>query len=87
VLGGWQKHYKRAAYIDMGVADGSEVEAKAQTEAARRGWTFDRLAGDMVLIKRLVDGDWGDDFLVLQPGEHVTMTYDEGVVGCGVAAR
>lgn len=87
VLGGWQKHYKRAAYIDMGVADGAEVEATAQAEAARRGWVFDRVAGDMVLIKRLVDGDWVDDFLVLQPGEHVTMTYDEGVIGCGVAAR
>jgi len=32
----------------------------------------------------LVAGDWADDFLVLQPGEHVTMTYDEGVIGCGV---
>ena len=30
VLGGWQKHYKRAAYIDLGVADGREVEDKAK---------------------------------------------------------
>jgi hypothetical protein len=86
VLGGWQKHYKRAAYIDLGVADGREVEDKAKAEAERRGWVFDRVAGDMVLIKRLVDGDWADDFLVLQPGEHVTMTYDEGVIGCALAS-
>jgi hypothetical protein len=84
VLGGWQKHYKRAAYIDIGVADGSAVEAKAQAEAERRGWTFDRVAGDLVLIRRLIDGDWEGDFLVLKPGEHVTMTYDEDVIGCGV---
>jgi hypothetical protein len=68
------------------VADGSEVEDKAKAEAERRGWAFDRVAGDMVLIKRLVDGDWADDFLVLQPGEHVTMTYDEGVIGCALAS-
>ncbi len=82
VLGAWQQHYKRAAYIDMGVADGSAVEARAQAEAARRGWAFDRLAGDLVLIRRLVYGDWQDDFLVLQPGESVTMTYDADVIGC-----
>jgi hypothetical protein len=82
VLGGWQKHYKRAAYIDMGVADGSAVEARARKEAGRRGWVFDRLTGDLVLIKRLVNGDWADDFLVLQPGERVTMTYDADVIGC-----
>jgi len=82
VMGGWQKHYKRAAYIEMGVGDGSKVEAKAREDAARRGWVFDRVAGDLVLIRRLVEGDWENDFLVLKPGEQVKMTYDEQVIGC-----
>jgi hypothetical protein len=82
VMGAWQKHYKRAALIDMGIGDISATEARAQADAARRGWTFDRVAGDMVLLRRLLEGDWADDFLVLQPGEHVTMTYDVGVIGC-----
>jgi hypothetical protein len=82
VMGAWQKHYKRAALIDMGIGDISATEARAQADAARRGWTFDRIAGDMVLLKRLLEGDWADDFLVLQPGEHVTMTYDANVIGC-----
>jgi hypothetical protein len=86
VLGGWQKHYKRAAYIELGVADGSEVEAKAQAEAQRRGWVFDRVAGDLVLIRRLLDGDWKDDFLVVQPGEQVKMTYDAEIIECAVMA-
>ena len=84
VMGAWQKHYQRAAYIEMGIGDGSEVEAKAQAEAERRGWVFDRVAGDMVLIRRLVDGDWEGDFLIVQPGEQVRMTYDEGVIGCAL---
>jgi hypothetical protein len=82
VMGAWQKHYKRAAYIEMGIGDGTEVEDKAKAEAERRGWVFDRVAGDMVLIRRLVEGDWEDDFLVVRPGEQVKMTYDEGVIGC-----
>jgi hypothetical protein len=43
------------------------------------------VAGDMVLIRRLVEGDWEDDFLVVRPGEQVKMTYDEGVIGCALA--
>jgi len=82
VMGGWQKHYKRAAYIEMGVGDGSGVEAKAREDAARRGWVFDRVAGDLVLIRRLIEGDWENDFLVLKPGEQVKMTYDEQIIGC-----
>ncbi len=82
VMGAWQAHYNRAAYIDMGVADGAKVEVETQDEAARRGWTFERMAGDLVLIKRLLDGDWDDDFLVLQPGTAVKMVYDERVVAC-----
>lgn len=82
VMGAWQQHYRRAAYIDMGVADGSAAEARAQAEAARRGWTYDRLAGDLVLIRRLLHGDWEEDFLLVPPGQQVVMTYDEGVIGC-----
>jgi len=82
VMGAWQTHYKRAALIDMGVGDISAVESRARAEAARRGWVFDRVAGDLVLIRRLLNGDWADDFLVLQPDQQVTMTYDDSIVGC-----
>ena len=86
VMGAWQAHYKRAALIDMGVGDISAVESRARAQAARRGWVFDRLAGDLVLIRRLLNGDWAEDFLVLSPGQQVTMTYDDSVVGCEPAA-
>ena len=82
VMGAWQQHYRRAAFIDMGVAEGAAVEARAQAEAARRGWSFDRLSGDLVLIRRLLEGDWEEDFLVVPPGQQVVMTYDDGVIGC-----
>ena len=82
VMGAWKQHYQRAAYIDQGVGDGSAVEAKARDQAARRGWAFDRVQGDLVLLRRLLDGDWNEDYLILQPGQKLAMTYDENVIGC-----
>ncbi len=79
-LGAWREHYDRAAYIDLGVADAVTVETRARDDADRRGWTFARIAGDLVLVRRLLAGDWEDDFLVVRPGERVVMSYDEEVI-------
>jgi hypothetical protein len=85
-MGAWQSHYQRAVYVDLNVGDGAAVEARAQEEAARRGWTFERMAGDLILLRRLLDGEWGtgaaSDFLILQPGQRVAMTYDDRVIDC-----
>ncbi len=79
-LGEWRRHYERAAFIDLGVGDGSAIERRAEEEAAQQGWRYDRLPGDMILVKRLVDGDWADDFLVLGPGQRSAQAWDEDVV-------
>jgi len=80
VMGAWRSHYQRAAFIDMGVGDSSQVEAKAKDEANRRGWSYERVAGDLVLVRRLLNGDWNEDFLTLQPGQKLAMAYDERVI-------
>jgi hypothetical protein len=88
VMGAWQKHYDRARFIEMGVGDSSRVEARARALAEQRGWAFERIEGDLVLIRRLLEGEWadgsaaGDDFLVVPPGRQVRMTYDVDVIGC-----
>ena len=86
VMGAWKSHYERAAFIDMGVGDGTAVEQQARDEATRRGWTFERFEGDVVLIRQLLAGDWDKDFLVLQPGQQIGMTYGYDVVQ-GVACE
>jgi hypothetical protein len=80
IMGAWRSHYQRAAYIDMGVGDGRAVEDKAKDEAARRGWAFERVAGDIVLVRRLLSGDWNEDFLTLRPGQKLVMSYDEDII-------
>ena len=82
VMGAWQQHYRRAAFIDMGVGDASKVEAQARAQAERRGWLFDRLAGDLVLVRKLLYGEWDDDFLIVPSGQKIQMTYDDRVVTC-----
>ena len=83
-LGAWRTHYDRAAYVDMAVADpqaAAAVEAFARDDATRRGWAFEKLAGELILVRRLIDADWGaDDFLVVQPGERLAMSYDDAVI-------
>jgi hypothetical protein len=82
VMGAWKSHYNRAAFIDLGIGDASAVEAAVQSEAQRRGWTYERLQGDTCLMRRLLAGDWDDDFLIIPPGQCVIMTGDAGVIGC-----
>lgn len=80
VLGEWRSHYTRGAFIGMGVGDETRAEAVASEQAERRGWAFERVEGSLVLLRRLLDGDWNEDMLVLQPGERLAMSYDDDVV-------
>jgi len=80
VLGGWRTYYRRGAFISMGVSGEVDGEVFARDQAERRGWAFERVEGSLVLIRRLLEGDWGDDMLVLQPGEKLAMSYDDRIV-------
>jgi hypothetical protein len=84
IMGAWQAHYQRAVYVDMGVGDGKAVEQLAQKDAVDRGWTFERMEGDLVLIKKLLNAEWDEDFQILKPGERLGMTFDEKIV-CALA--
>lgn len=80
IMGAWRSHYQRAAFIDLGIGDSQAVENQAREEAVRRGWAFERVAGDIILIRRLLFGDWNEDFLTLQPGQKLGMSYDADVI-------
>jgi hypothetical protein len=80
-LGEWQRAYTRAAFVDMGVGDDASASARARADAARHGWSYERLAGELALIRGLLDGAWDEaDFLVVRPSERLVMSYDERVI-------
>jgi Protein of unknown function (DUF1638) len=80
VLGAWRSRYRRGAFIALGVGDEAAAAGIAREQAERRGWAFETLEGNLVLLRRLLDGDWNEDVLVLRPGERLAMSYDDGVV-------
>jgi hypothetical protein len=77
----YSKHYRQLTFIEMGIEPDDSFERQAREEAARRGWAFDKVRGDLSLIQRLVDGVWDNhEFLVLKPGERVVARYDDGII-------
>jgi hypothetical protein len=80
VLGEWRTRYERGAFLDTGLAPADDAAHRAREESERRGWRFERTLADLKLIRQLLYGEWDDDFQVLQPGERLEMSYDDGVV-------
>ena len=79
-LGEWQQHYERGAFLETGLATDSVALERARQETEQRGWRFETILSDLTLIKRLLDGEWDAEFLVVQPGETLVMSYDDDVI-------
>ncbi len=76
----YRANYSRLVYIDTGVAQNHGFEAWAKDEAARKGWYFETIGGNLDWIRKLLCGDWDEDFLVLRRGEQSAQTYDEDIL-------
>lgn len=76
------RNYQQFTFIEMGVEPDARFERTTREEAAKRGWRFEKIRGDMSLLERLVDAEWDDrDFLVVPPGWRIVPRYDESVIG------
>lgn len=80
VMGAWADEYSRAAFIEMGVDPSDEAMRGARREAERMDWDFERLMGDLILVRKLVGGEWDEDFLVVRPRERVQVSHDAEIV-------
>ncbi len=79
-MGTGVEHYSRLAYIRTGLPADDAFQARAETEAREKGWTFDAVQGSLDLLERLLGGRWDDDFLVVEPGHTIAATYDDTVI-------
>lgn len=75
------RNYAGIAFIEMGIEPDDRFERRAREDAARLGWKYQKIAGDMSLIQALVDGPWDDErFLVVRPGHTVAPAFDERII-------
>ncbi len=75
------KNYGRYAWIEMGVEPDGSFENHARQAATDRGWSFEKIHGDMGLIRRLIDGPWNErEFLLLPPGQHVAPSHNDSLI-------
>jgi hypothetical protein len=75
------QHYGQYTYIEMGVEPDDRFERLSEERATARGWRYEKMAGDMGLIRRLIDGPWdGEDFLRIAPGQRIAATYANDTV-------
>jgi len=75
------KHYRQFTYIEMSVEPDARFEEVTRREAASTGWAFEKIQGDMGLIRRLVDGPWNEqDFLMVPSGSRVVVRHDDSIV-------
>ena len=81
-LGNPDKHYRKIAFIEMGIEPDARFQQIAEEKAASRNWEFEKLQGDMGMFGRLVNGIWNDhEFLVVPPGQRAKATYGDDVIG------
>lgn len=77
----WFTAYNRATYVDLTVG-ATEQDIQYTRDCANwLKWDFDHQKGDPQLLIDLLSGKWDDGrFVVLQPGQTIRMTADEGVM-------
>ena len=78
---GWMKEYTTAAYIDPDVETPARYREHTQECAESLGWEYSEMPGSDALIRRFLNGDWDEDFLIVQPGQRIIPTHDEGIMG------
>lgn len=66
----------RIVFIDVPETAHLGAAERCRTRARSEGREFVGLPGSLELLRRLVDGEWGEDFLVLEPGERCAGVYD-----------
>lgn len=79
-MGDLTANYDRMAFISMGLACEDHFAAIAEQEAKAKGLAFEKIQGSMDILRKLVNGDWDDDFLILQPGEAVKPSHGDDVI-------
>lgn len=79
-VGDWQKNYSAYLYLTMGVCDETGLIEAGRGDAKSLGWDFQVKEGNISLLRRLFEGPWDGDFIVVPPGGRIVARNDELVL-------
>lgn len=73
-------HYNQLTFISMGLKCEAPFIERARLEAAEKEWTFDLLDGSMAVLGKLINGNWDDNFLLVEPGQTIQPSHDPSII-------
>jgi hypothetical protein len=80
LLGDWMRNYNKFLYLRMGVCDEEPFVEATRKDAADRGWEFEERQGSLMLLQKLFNGPWDEDFVVVPPGGTIVAQNDEDIL-------
>lgn len=70
------RHYTRLALINTGQHDEMDRYRKyAQDTANRFDLRYEEIQGSNSMVKKMVEGDWEEEFVVVEPGESIQLGH------------
>jgi hypothetical protein len=77
----YRAQYRKLTFIETGLEADGKFIAEAGAEAKEKGWSFERMPGDLTWLGRMVEGEWTEaEFVVAEPGQYIAASYDNRVV-------
>ncbi len=79
----WQDRYEQLVFVDTGTALELRYDERVRREAAAAGWRYEKLEGNLEVLRRLLDGEWDEgSFVVVPPGQMIVARDDERILDC-----
>lgn len=75
------KNYNCLTYVEWPELADADAEIRVKEMAKRSGWKYNYMEGSHSLLYDFLNGNWDEQrFLILEPGETLTPSYDENVM-------
>jgi len=79
-MNSWQKHYDRAVLVETEFGVTQEIREKVSQQSQIHGWRLETIPGDLTLIKRLLAGEWDEDYLIVPEHHKIKMLANEFII-------
>lgn len=75
------RHYTHLAFLETNLETDAIGSRQAEDLAQSQHWTYEKLPGDLTLLRDLIQGNWDDErFLIVPPGKTLIPTYNETLI-------